>query len=881
MKKLVYQFHEGRKEMKLLLGGKGANLSEMTNIGLPVPPGFIISTDACKLYNEQSSRLSNELFTEVLTHMTQLEKKTGKQFGSAKNPLLVSVRSGAPISMPGMMDTILNLGLNDRAVQGLIQLTNDARSSLDSYRRFIQMFGDVVFGIPSQLFEDTLSLIKKKKGYLLDTELTPEDLENLILHYQSIYLKETRRSFPQEPKQQLKLAIQAVFDSWMNPRAVIYRRLHEINSNFGTAVNIQAMVFGNTGKTSGTGIAFTRNPSTGEKAIFGEFLWNAQGEDVVSGIRTPEKIDKLKEQMPNVYKKLISTCEQLENHYNDMQDIEFTIEKGNLFILQTRNGKRTAKAAIQIATDLVHEGKISKDEAIMRIKPKELNQLLHPTFDPEALANGKVIASGLPASPGARSGKIYFEASQAVTRAEHGTKVILVRNETSPEDIEGMAKSEAILTAHGGMTSHAAVVARGMGKCCVAGCSEIIIDEAAKEMITANGLKLHEGDVISLDGTTGKVYLDEIKQTKAEISAAFHQLMEWGNQRKKLNIYVNADTPNDLDTALHFGAEGVGLCRTEHMFFHEDRLPYVRQMIMATSTTNRKKALAHLKSMQKEDFSQLFRIASGRPITIRLLDPPLHEFLPKDPKDIANLAKEMGLTTLEINAHLNGLTEVNPMLGHRGCRLAITYPEIYMMQTEAIIESAIAVSSESFPVQPEIMIPLIATKKELSLITADIQETAKNRLERTSITIPFKIGTMIETPRACITADKIATEAQFFSFGTNDLTQLTFGFSRDDASKFLPDYEQKEIFVNDPFTTIDQEGVGGLIEMAIIKGKITNPKLKMGICGEHGGDPASIHFFHKLGLHYVSCSPYRVPIARLAAAQAALMDQTQTTLQES
>ncbi|MBC1590564.1 pyruvate, phosphate dikinase [Listeria welshimeri] len=870
MRKFVYQFSEGSKDMKNLLGGKGANLAEMTNIGLPVPPGFIISTDACNDYTTGNKHLSEEIFEEVKIHLSKLETQTGKVFGSTENPLLVSVRSGAPFSMPGMMDTVLNLGLNDSAAKGLADLTGDARSAYDSYRRFIQMFGDVVFEIPSYQFEQALSRIKKANNYLLDTELTADDLTELIDAYKLIFSQATGNDFPQNPLEQLRLAIIAVFDSWMNPRAVIYRRLHDIDASLGTAVNIQAMVFGNTGESSGTGITFTRNPSTGEKEVFGEFLLNAQGEDVVAGIRTPEPISALQMRMPMVYNELLKTCELLENHYLDMQDIEFTIEKGKLYVLQTRSGKRTAKAAIQTAVDFVHEGKITREEAIMRVETKQLHQLLHPAFHESALKNGHVIASGLPASPGAATGQIYFEAKEAVQAAERGISVILVRNETSPEDIEGMARSNAILTAHGGMTSHAAVVARGMGKCCIAGCSELTINEKEKTITLKTGEKLYEGDYLSLDGSSGNIYLGEIALTEASIGGHFDELMGWADAAKKLMIRVNADTPTDFKKALLFGAEGIGLCRTEHMFFDEKRIPYVRQMILAESLKERESVLTILKEMQKADFSELFRIAEGRSVNIRLLDPPLHEFLPKTDHEIEQLAQDMNRTVPQIRKRIEALAEANPMLGHRGCRLAITFPEIYRMQAEAIMESAVIVHDEGIAVHPEIMIPLIATKSELSYIKKEIKQVIHAIFDRERMVLPYDIGTMIEIPRACITADEIAEEAQFFSFGTNDLTQLTYGFSRDDATKFLADYYEKDILAKDPFMTIDKAGVGALVEMAVTRGRMTHEHLKMGVCGEHGGDPDSIQFFHQLGLTYVSCSPYRVPIARLAAAQAAL-----------
>ncbi|EAC2634280.1 pyruvate, phosphate dikinase [Listeria monocytogenes] len=873
MRKFVYQFSEGSKEMKNLLGGKGANLAEMTNIGLPVPPGFIISTDACNDYTANNKHLSEAIFDEVKIHLAELENQTGKIFGFAENPLLVSVRSGAPFSMPGMMDTVLNLGLNDQAAEGLANLTGDARSAYDSYRRFIQMFGDVVFEIPSYHFEQALSRIKKANDYRLDTELTATDLSELIDAYKLIFNQATGTDFPQDPLEQLRLAIIAVFDSWMNPRAVIYRRLHDIDASFGTAVNIQAMVFGNTGETSGTGITFTRNPSTGEKKVFGEFLLNAQGEDVVAGIRTPEPISALEERMPTVYKELLHTCELLENHYLDMQDIEFTIEKGKLYVLQTRSGKRTAKAAIQTAVDFVQEGKITRQEAIMRVETKQLHQLLHPTFDESALKNGQVIATGLPASPGAATGQIFFAAKEAVQATERGIPVILVRNETSPEDIEGMARSNAILTAHGGMTSHAAVVARGMGKCCIAGCAELTINEKEKTIILPTGDTLHEGDALSLDGSSGKVYLGEIALREAQIGGHFDELMAWADTEKRLMIRVNADTPPDFKKALLFGAEGIGLCRTEHMFFDEKRIHYVRQMILAESLSERESVLTTLKEMQKADFSELFRIADGRAVNIRLLDPPLHEFLPKTKQEIEQLASAMNRTVPQITKRINELSEANPMLGHRGCRLAITFPEIYRMQTEAIIESAVTLHDEGIDVHPEIMIPLIATKSELSYIKKEMKQAIHTIFDRERVMLPYDIGTMIEIPRACVTADEIAEEAEFFSFGTNDLTQLTYGFSRDDATKFLADYYEKDILSKDPFVTIDKNGVGALVEMAVTRGRMTSEHLKMGVCGEHGGDPESIQFFHQLGLTYVSCSPYRVPIARLAAAQAALAEK--------
>ncbi|MBC1435850.1 pyruvate, phosphate dikinase [Listeria rocourtiae] len=872
MRKFVYHFNEGSKEMKYLLGGKGANLAEMTNIGLPVPPGFTITTEACKDYNEHHQYLSDDIYTEMMTHLQILEEETGKKFGDAMNPLLISVRSGAPFSMPGMMDTILNLGLNDQSVIGLERVTDDARSSYDCYRRFIQMFGDVVFQIPSYRFEQALTDLKESKNYTLDTELTASDLKDLIMTYKAIYVSASGRDFPQNPFEQLRLSITAVFDSWENPRAVVYRRLHRIDNQLGTAVNIQSMVFGNTGDTSGTGIAFTRNPSTGENLFFGEYLLNAQGEDVVAGIRTPEPISHLENTMPEVYKQLLDVAALLELHYLDMQDIEFTIEKGELFVLQTRNGKRTAQAAINIAVDLVHEGKLTKEEAIMRIDAAQIDQLLHPSFDEMSLANAKSLATGLPASPGAATGQIYFNAEDAVKAAERGEKVVLVRNETSPEDIEGMAKSVAILTAHGGMTSHAAVVARGMGKCCVAGCDSITIDDKKKEMRSTTAT-LTEGDFLSLNGSTGNIYLGEIPLVETEIGGHFEELMSWVNETKKLVVRVNADSPEDLEVGLHFGAEGVGLCRTEHMFFQEDRILNVREMIIAETKDERMAALAHLKTVQKADFVEIFRAADGKSVNIRLLDPPLHEFLPKTDWDIEKLAQEIGKSSVEIKQRVHELAETNPMLGHRGCRLAITFPEIYIMQAEAIIESAIQVHDEGIAVYPEIMVPLVSSKEEITIIKNQLKEAIQAIFRKEQLVLPFDIGTMIETPRACATADEIAEEAQFFSFGTNDLTQLTFGFSRDDANKFLYAYQEQKILQIDPFQSIDQKGVGTLVTTAVQRGRMTNPSLKMGVCGEHGGDPASIQFFHRLGLQYISCSPYRIPIARIAAAQASILEE--------
>jgi len=869
-KKWVYLFKEGSAQKKALLGGKGANLAEMTNIGLPVPCGITITTEACIEFYKQNKCLSNEIIEQINEYIKKLEEETGKLFGDVENPLLVSVRSGAAVSMPGMMDTILNLGLNDKAVVGLASKTENERFAYDSYRRFIQMFGDVVLSIPKYKFDYALDDIKEKNKYKNDTELTAENLKELVETFKSIYLDVTGTSFPQEPQKQLLMAVEAVFKSWNNPRAITYRNLYDIPHDIGTAVNVQSMVFGNMGDTSGTGVAFTRNPSTGEKNIFGEFLMNAQGEDVVAGIRTPLVITELKNIMPNIYDEFITIANKLENHYRDMQDIEFTIEQGKLYFLQTRNGKRTAESALRVAVEMVGEGLISEEEAIMRIDPKSLDQLLHPTFDPETQKEAIPLAQGLPASPGAATGKIYFTAEDAVKAYENGDKVILVRKETSPEDIEGMTKSQGILTSRGGMTSHAAVVARGMGKCCVAGCEDIYVDEELKIFIV-NNEKFHEGDYISLDGSTGKVYKGSIKTIEPAISGNFESLMKWADEVRTLGIRTNADTPKDSQTAIKFGAEGIGLCRTEHMFFEESRIFSVRKMIVSETVAQREKALAEILPMQKNDFKAIYKIMGPRPVTIRLLDPPLHEFLPHDDKDIVELAKDMDMEFTALKEIVNSLHEFNPMLGHRGCRLAVTYPEIAKMQTRAIIEAAIEVSKEeNINIVPEIMVPLVGKKSELSIVKDIIVETAETVKKELSSDLKYMIGTMIEIPRACVTSDEIAEEAEFFSFGTNDLTQMTFGFSRDDAGKFISDYKEQGILETDPFQSIDTVGVGSLVETSVRLGKSTNDKLKIGVCGEHGGDPASINFFHKVGLNYVSCSPYRVPVARLAAAQAAI-----------
>ncbi|HOP71890.1 MAG TPA: pyruvate, phosphate dikinase [Thermoclostridium caenicola] len=870
-KKYVYLFREGNASMRNLLGGKGANLAEMTGLGLPVPQGFTITTEACTRYYEDGQVIAKDIEDQIYEYLAKMEEIVGKQFGNPDNPLLVSVRSGARASMPGMMDTILNLGLNDTVVEGLAKLTNNPRFAYDSYRRFIMMFSDVVMGIERSKFENLLDEMKEKKGVKLDTELDADDLKALVKQYHELYQKEKGEPFPQEPRVQLLEAVKAVFRSWNNPRAIVYRRLNDIPGDWGTAVNVQEMVYGNMGNDSGTGVAFTRNPATGEKKLYGEFLMNAQGEDVVAGIRTPQSLDQLKETNPEVYNQFAEIAEKLERHYKDMQDMEFTIERGKLFMLQTRNGKRTAQAALKIAVDLVNEGMITKEEAILKVDPKQLDALLHPTFEAKALKAAKPIAKGLPASPGAATGKIYFTAEDAVAAVQAGEKqVILVRNETSPEDIEGMHVSQGILTARGGMTSHAAVVARGMGTCCVAGCGEITIKEHEKVMIDKNGNTYREGDWISLDGSTGNVYAGQLPTVEPEMTGYFGTFMEWADSIRKLKVRANADTPKDAAQAFRFGAEGIGLCRTEHMFFEGDRIKAMREMIVARTEEQRRKALNKLLPMQRGDFEALFREMKGYPVTIRYLDPPLHEFLPQDDEDIKALAEEMGLSFDELKHIVEGLHEFNPMMGHRGCRLAVSYPEIAEMQTRAVIEAAINVSKEGMQVVPEIMIPLVGDVKELQFVKEVVVKTADAIIKEAGVDLQYKVGTMIEIPRAALTADEIAKEAEFFSFGTNDLTQMTFGFSRDDAGKFLEDYYSKKIYEFDPFAKLDQTGVGKLVEMAAQLGRKTRPDLKLGICGEHGGDPSSVEFCHKVGLDYVSCSPFRVPIARLAAAQAAV-----------
>ena len=868
--KYVYSFGEGSKDMKSLLGGKGANLAEMTKIGLPVPPGFTITTEACNDYYVNNESIRAEIIKEIEEHLATLEKDLNKTLGCNKNPLLVSVRSGAVFSMPGMMDTILNLGLNDNSVVGLAEATQNERFAYDSYRRFIQMFSDVAMEVPKYKFENVLDRVKEAKGYTVDTELTTDDLKEIVKEFKAIYKKEIKNDFPQDPKEQLMLAIEAVFRSWNNPRAIVYRKLNDIAHNLGTAVNIQSMVFGNMGETSGTGVAFTRNPATGENKLFGEFLMNAQGEDVVAGIRTPQNISPLADVMPAVFDEFVKITHILEGHYKDMQDIEFTIENERLYILQTRNGKRTAAAAINVAVDLVEAGIIDEKEAIMRIEPNQLDQLLHPKFEDKALKEAKVIAKGLPASPGAASGKVYFNADDVVKANEKGEKVVLVRLETSPEDIEGMIKAEGILTARGGMTSHAAVVARGMGKCCVAGCGEIKVDEFNKEIRALDDVVIKEGEYISIDGSTGNVYLGDVKKTEVSLTGNFEKLMNWVDKHKCMMVRTNADNPRDARAAIEFGAEGIGLCRTEHMFFDEARLPAVREMILSNTVEQREKALEKILPMQREDFVELFKVMDGKPVNIRLLDPPLHEFLPHDDETIEELSKSMGIKVSDIKKRIVDLDEFNPMLGHRGCRLAITYPEICVMQSKAIIQGAIEAIKAGVKVSPEIMVPLVGEVNELKIIRKMIVETVDAIIKEEGIEVPYTVGTMIEIPRACLTADEIAQEADFFSFGTNDLTQMAFGYSRDDAGKFLGQYVDEEILEKDPFQVLDQNGVGKLVKMGAKLGREVKPELKLGICGEHGGEPSSVEFCYSVGLNYVSCSPFRVPIARLAAAQASI-----------
>jgi len=869
MAKYVYLFSEGNASMRNLLGGKGANLAEMTGLGLPVPRGFTITTEACTRYYQDGQMIAKDIEDQIYEYLSKMEQIVEKQFGNPDNPLLVSVRSGARASMPGMMDTILNLGLNDVVVEGLAKLTNNPRFAYDSYRRFIHMFSDVVMGIDKNKFERILEEMKEKKGVELDTELDANDLKELVKKYQELYRNEIGKDFPQDPREQLMEAVKAVFRSWNNPRAIVYRRLNDIPGDWGTAVNVQEMVYGNMGDDSGTGVAFTRNPSTGEKKLYGEFLMNAQGEDVVAGIRTPQSIDQLKETNPAAYEQFVKIAETLEKHYRDMQDMEFTIERGKLFMLQTRNGKRTAQAALKIAVDLVNEGMITKEEAIMKVDPRQLDSLLHPNFEAKALKAAKPIAKGLPASPGAATGKIYFTADEAKAAYDNGEKqVILVRLETSPEDIEGMNVSQGILTARGGMTSHAAVVARGMGRCCVAGCGEIRINEEEKYFKDKEGNIYREGDWISLDGSTGNVYAGKLPTVEPELTGYFGTFMQWVDEIRVLKVRTNADTPADAAQAYKFGAEGIGLCRTEHMFFEGERIKAMREMIVARTEEQRRKALDKLLPMQRADFEDLFREMKGYPVTIRYLDPPLHEFLPQEDDNIQALAKEMGISYEELKSIVASLHEFNPMMGHRGCRLAVSYPEIAEMQTRAVIEAAINVNREGLNIVPEIMIPLVGDVKELKFVKDVVVKTADEIIRNAGVDLKYKVGTMIEIPRAALTADEIAKEAEFFSFGTNDLTQMTFGFSRDDAGKFLEDYYAKKIYESDPFAKLDQTGVGKLVEMAVQLGRKTRPDIKLGICGEHGGEPSSVEFCHRVGLDYVSCSPYRVPIARLAAAQA-------------
>ena len=873
MAKWVYKFNEGDASMRNLLGGKGCNLAEMTGLGMPIPQGFTVTTEACTEYYNSGKQITKEIEDQIFEALTWLEGVNGKKFGDTEDPLLVSVRSGARASMPGMMDTILNLGLNDIAVEGFAKKTGNPRFAYDSYRRFIQMYSDVVMEVPKSFFEKKIDEMKEKLGVTYDTELTAENLKELAEQFKDVYKEAMNgEEFPQEPKDQLMGAVKAVFRSWDNPRAIVYRRMNDIPGDWGTAVNVQTMVFGNKGDTSGTGVAFTRNPSTGEKGIFGEYLINAQGEDVVAGVRTPQPITQLEKDLPDCYKQFMELAMNLENHFHDMQDMEFTIEEGKLYFLQTRNGKRTAPAAIKIACDLVDEGQITPEEAVCRIEAKSLDQLLHPTFDADALKAGKVIGSALPASPGAAAGKVMFTADDAKAAGigGRGERVILVRLETSPEDIEGMHAAQGILTVRGGMTSHAAVVARGMGTCCVSGCGEIEINEDEK-WFKLGGKTFHEGDYISLDGTTGKIYDGDIKTVEASIGGDFERIMNWADEYRTLKVRTNADTPADTANAVKLGAEGIGLCRTEHMFFGEDRIPKFRRMILSDTVEQREEALKAILKFQKADFKAMYETLEGKPMNVRFLDPPLHEFVPTEEDDIKALAADMGLSVEEVKNRCDALHEFNPMMGHRGCRLAVTYPEIAKMQTRAVMEAAIEVKEEKgYDIVPEIMIPLVGEKKELKYVKDFVVEVAEAVKKEKNSDIEYHIGTMIEIPRAALTADEIAEEAEYFSFGTNDLTQMTFGFSRDDAGKFLDSYYQAKIYESDPFARLDQNGVGQLVKMAAEKGRKTRPDLKLGICGEHGGDPSSVEFCHKVGLNYVSCSPFRVPIARLAAAQAAI-----------
>lgn len=875
-KKYVYEFNEGDETMRELLGGKGANLAGMSKLGMPVPYGFTITTEACNQYYEDNETINDGIKAQIMEYLDLLEKKSGKKLGDEANPLLVSVRSGARASMPGMMDTILNLGMNKTVAETVAKLTNNERFAYDSYRRFIQMYSDVVMGLSKKRFEEIIDEVKAERGISDDLDLNAEDMKKLVELFKAFYKNELKSEFPEDPKEQLMGAIEAVFRSWNNPRAIYYRKMNDIPSSWGTAVNVQMMVFGNMGNDCGTGVAFTRNPSTGENKLYGEFLMNAQGEDVVAGIRTPQKIDQLKEVAPGAYDDFVAITKKLETHYRNMQDMEFTIEKGKLFMLQTRNGKRTAQAALKIACDMVDEGMITIDEALMMVEPKQLDSLLHPMFDADELKKAEPIASALPASPGAACGQIVFSAEEAIQEASRNHKVILVRLETSPEDIEGMHVSQGILTVRGGMTSHAAVVARGMGACCVSGCGDIKMhdDEGYFEI---DGVKYHRGDWISLDGSTGNIYGSAIKTVPASISGDFERFMNWADERRTLKVRTNADTPHDAKQAHEFGAQGIGLVRTEHMFFEGDRIKAVREMIVSKTAAQRRVALEKILPMQRSDFEGIYEAMQGLPVTIRYLDPPLHEFLPTNSYDITQLAKDMHIGLDELKSVISSLHEFNPMMGHRGCRLAISYPEIAEMQTTAVIQAALAVNERhpDWNIEPEIMIPLVGDVAELRYVKKVVCDVADKLIQESELDMKYHVGTMIEIPRAALLADEIAKEAEFFSFGTNDLTQMTFGFSRDDAGGFLQDYYDKKIFEQDPFAHLDQRGVGKLVKIATELGRSTRPNIKLGICGEHGGDPASIEFCHRVGLNYVSCSPYRVPIARLAAAQAAIAESRQ------
>ncbi len=867
--KHVYSFEEGNRSMKTVLGGKGANLAEMSNLGIPVPPGFTITTDVCDVYYRNNQTYPQDVLDQMEDKLVELENKMGKKLGDANDPLLVSIRSGAAVSLPGMMDTVLNLGLNDVSVEGMAQKLNNERFAYDSYRRFLQMYGDVVLNVPHHEFEKLLTQIKKDKKVEIDNDLTANDLKELVKQYKTLIKDTIGKDFPQDAREQLKLSINAVFDSWNNDRAILYRKLNDIKGLKGTAVNVQTMVFGNMGETSGTGVCFSRDPATGENIFYGEYLMDAQGEDVVAGIRTPKQIATLEEQNPEVYKELIGIKDNLEKHFKDMQDMEFTIQEGKLYILQTRSGKRTAAAAVKCAVEMLDEGMIDEKTALMRVEPDQLNQLLHPQLDPQGKEKATVLTTGLPASPGAAVGEIVFDAKKADELNSEGKKVMLVRTETSPEDLIGMNAAQGILTSRGGMTSHAAVVARGMGKCCVAGANEVVVDEIAGTC-TINGQEFKEGDFISLDGTTGQVFEGKLKTTDPELSGDFAKLMTLADKYRKMNVRTNAETPRDAKMAIKFGAEGIGLCRTEHMFFEGDRINIMREMILAKDETGRKEALSRLLPIQQKDFKEIFEIMGELPVTVRLLDPPLHEFLPQSKEDIKKIAKKVGVTIKELEQKIESLHEQNPMLGHRGCRLAISYPEIAVMQTEAIIKAAIEIKQSGKNLSPEIMVPLVGNVRELSFVKKLIKQKAQELISEANIDLKYMVGTMIEVPRAAVTANQVAKEAEFFSFGTNDLTQMTMGFSRDDVGSFVPEYIGENILEKDPFAVLDQTGVGMLMRVAIKKGKSVRPDIKLGICGEHGGEPSSVEFCHRIGLNYVSCSPFRVPIARLAAAQAVL-----------